>query len=87
MLATEIRLLTNDELFTYKTIIHRVYDGDMVTANIDLGFHTWLTGEKLRLCRINTPEIRGPERPQGGGLFYAAHSRCLKYPLCPMPFN
>ena len=65
MPASEIRLLTDDELFTYKAIIRKVYDGDTVTADIDLGFHTWLTGEKLRLYRINAPEIRGPERPQG----------------------
>ncbi len=65
MSANDVRRLTDDELFTYKAIITKVYDGDTVTAEIDLGFHTWLKGEKLRLYRINAPEIRGAERPQG----------------------
>ena len=55
----------NDSFYTYKAVISSVYDGDTVTADIDLGFHTWLRGEKLRLSRINTPEVRGIERPQG----------------------
>jgi len=54
-----------DCFFTYKAIIHSVYDGDTVTADIDLGFHTWIHGEKLRLARINAPELRGEERPAG----------------------
>lgn len=53
------------DLYTYKAEIVSVYDGDTVTANIDLGFHTWIHGEKFRLARINTPEVRGKERPQG----------------------
>lgn len=53
------------DLYTYKARIIEVYDGDTVTADIDLGFHTWIHGEKLRLFRINAPEVRGPERPQG----------------------
>lgn len=42
-----------------------VYDGDTCTVDIDLGMFTWIRGEKLRLCRINAPELRGPERPTG----------------------
>ena len=38
---------------------------DTVTANIDLGFHMWIHGEKLRLARINAPEVRGKEKKQG----------------------
>lgn len=52
-------------LYHYRAKIVAVYDGDTVTADIDLGFHVWLRGEKLRLIRINAPEVRGPERPQG----------------------
>ena len=33
--------------------------------DIDLGLNTWVRGEKLRLYRINAPELRGPERPEG----------------------
>ncbi|GAB4442186.1 MAG: hypothetical protein Kow0031_24200 [Anaerolineae bacterium] len=42
-----------------------VYDGDTCTVDIDLGLNTWIRGEKLRLHRINAPELRGPEREQG----------------------
>lgn len=54
-----------EDLYIYKAKITSVYDGDTVTADIDLGFHIWAHGEKLRLHRINTPEVRGVERPQG----------------------
>ena len=46
-------------LYKYKAEIVDVYDGDTVTADIDLGFHTWRRGEKLRLYGINAPEVRG----------------------------
>jgi len=46
-------------LYQYKAVITEVYDGDTVTADIDLGFHTWRRDEKLRLYGINTPELRG----------------------------
>lgn len=58
-------VLNEDGIYTYKAIITSVYDGDTVTADIDLGLSTWVHGEKLRLSRINTPEVRGSEREQG----------------------
>ena len=42
-----------------------VYDGDTVRANIDLGLGTWVMNEKLRLERINAPELTGDERQAG----------------------
>ncbi|HHJ18432.1 MAG TPA: thermonuclease family protein [Gammaproteobacteria bacterium] len=53
------------DLYTYRARIVSVYDGDTVTADVDLGFNTWVHGEKLRLYRINAPEVRGAERAQG----------------------
>ncbi len=53
------------QLFTYVAHITAVYDGDTVTANIDLGLGIWKNKEKLRLCRINAPEVRGETRAQG----------------------
>lgn len=53
------------KLYIYKAFVVGVYDGDTCTINIDLGLHTWIHGEKIRLARIDAPEIRGPERPQG----------------------
>ena len=55
----------DEGIYTYKATITSVYDGDTVTADVDLGFRNWVKGEKLRLSRINTPEVRGVERPEG----------------------
>ena len=53
------------KLYYYKSQIVSVYDGDTCTADIDLGMGIWNRGEKLRLARINAPELRGEERPEG----------------------
>ncbi len=52
-------------LYHYKALITSVYDGDTVTAELDLGMKTMVTGEKLRLHRINAPEMRGVEKVEG----------------------
>ena len=52
-------------LYHYKALITAVYDGDTVTAEIDLGLKTMVKGEKLRLHRINAPEMRGDEKVEG----------------------
>ena len=54
-----------EKLYHYQGLITKVYDRDTVTADIDPGFHVMLKAEKFRLYRINTPEVRGPERDQG----------------------
>ena len=51
--------------YTYKAHVIGVYDGDTITVDIDLGMNTWKKDVKIRLARIDTPEIRGAERPQG----------------------
>lgn len=53
------------QLYTYKAKVTAVYDGDTITVDIDLGLSTWIRGEKVRFHRIDTPEIRGSERPEG----------------------
>ncbi len=45
-------------MYEYKAIITKVYDGDTLTANVDLGFKMWAKKIKLRLIGVNTPEIR-----------------------------
>ena len=52
-------------LYFYKAKVTSVYDGDTITADIDLGLGVFVTGEKLRLSRINAPEIRGDEERPG----------------------
>ena len=54
-----------ENLYHYRATVVSVYDGDTCTVDIDLGLNTWVRGEKLRLYRINAPELRGVERPEG----------------------
>ncbi|WP_047547986.1 thermonuclease family protein [Psychroserpens sp. Hel_I_66] len=51
-------------MYHYKAKIIAVYDGDTVTALVDLGF-LHFQEMKLRLFGIDTPELRGEEREQG----------------------
>jgi micrococcal nuclease len=51
--------------YTYKAFVTKVYDGDTITADIDLGFGILYKKVKLRLARINAPEVRGIERDKG----------------------
>ena len=53
------------QLYVYKAHVTDVYDGDTCTVDIDLGLHTWIHGEKIRLSRIDAPELRGEEREEG----------------------
>lgn len=52
-------------LYQYKAFVTSVYDGDTCTVDIDLGLHIWARSEKIRLLRINAPEIRGKGRKKG----------------------
>ena len=49
----------------YKATVTKVYDGDTITVDFDLGFGILIRKQKIRLLGINTPEVRGPEKPQG----------------------
>jgi len=51
--------------YVYKAHVVSVYDGDTCTIDIDLGMHTWIHGEKIRLHRIDAPEMTGVEKEQG----------------------
>lgn len=53
------------EKYVYNAIVSSIYDGDTIKVDIDLGFDFWWKEVSLRLYGINTPEIRGPERPRG----------------------
>lgn len=57
-------------MYQYKATVVRIVDADTIKVFIDLGFGIDYTGEQrkgvsLRLAGINTPEIRGEERPKG----------------------
>ena len=52
-------------MYEYRAYVRKVYDGDTITVDIDLGFNIMLYKQKIRLVRINTPEVRGKERAEG----------------------
>ena len=52
-------------MYEYRAFVRKVYDGDTVTVDIDLGFDVVLKAQKIRLVRINAPEVRGVQRPEG----------------------
>jgi micrococcal nuclease len=52
-------------LYHYKARVIAVYDGDTCTVDIDLGLKTWVRGEKVRLNRINAPEMTGADKAAG----------------------
>ena len=49
----------------YRAHVVSVYDGDTITVNVNLGFNIIMNNQKIRLFGINTPEVRGEERPEG----------------------
>lgn len=51
--------------YRYKAKVVEVYDGDTITCDIQLGFNVVMQGQKIRLYGINTPEVRGKEKPRG----------------------
>lgn len=51
--------------YCYGAYVSDVYDGDTITCDIDIGFGIALKNQKIRLFGINTPEVRGDERPEG----------------------
>lgn len=52
-------------MYEYRAFVRKVYDGDTVTVDIDLGFDVVLQKQKIRLLRINAPEVRGEQRQEG----------------------
>lgn len=54
-----------ENLYFYKVKeLLSVYDGDTITVLLDLGMGIYRK-EKIRFYGINTPELRGDERPEG----------------------
>ncbi len=47
----------DSNLYLYKAKIISVYDGDTCRVDIDLGLKVWIKNEKLRLLRIDAPEL------------------------------
>jgi micrococcal nuclease len=52
-------------VYEYKATVTKVYDGDTITVDFQLGFGIILKSQKIRLLGINTPEVRGKSKPEG----------------------
>lgn len=52
-------------MFEYKAIVRKVYDGDTIRADVDLGFGMWVMNKSFRLYGINAPEVRGVSIQEG----------------------
>jgi len=52
-------------LYEYRAFVRKVYDADTITVDIDLGFGILFKSQKIRLLRINAPEVRGSEKESG----------------------
>lgn len=52
-------------MYTYNAYVTKVYDGDTITVDIDLGFGIILKKQKLRLYGLNAPEVRGENKTRG----------------------
>jgi len=61
--------------YIYKAKVLRVYDGDTITVDWDLGKSIIAKKETLRIYGIDTPEKRGPEKI--AGKLVAEYSRNL----------
>jgi micrococcal nuclease len=65
-LGKKLNLISKDaELFHYTAFVQSVYDGDTCRVDIDLGLGIWIRNEKLRLIRINAPEMTGSDKARG----------------------
>ena len=53
-----------DALYTYRSQLVRVVDGDTLELRLDLGLRTERV-EQVRLLGVNCPETRGPSREAG----------------------
>ncbi len=52
-------------MYEYNAKVLRVYDGDTIRADLDLGFGIWMRNQSIRFKGINTPELRGESKAAG----------------------
>ena len=70
-------------MWTYRTKLKRVVDGDTVDVDIDLGFGIWQMNERVRIMGIDTPESRTRDKIEKK--FGLAAKARLKSLLGPKP--
>jgi micrococcal nuclease len=56
---------SKDLIYWYGGKVRRVYDGDTIHCDIELGLNVRLEYQRIRLAKINAPELRGRSRRRG----------------------
>ena len=51
--------------WVYQAIVTKVYDGDTITVDLDMGLRVWQKEIDVRLFGINAPELRGVTHDKG----------------------
>ena len=51
-------------MYEYRCKINKVLDGDTVDIDLDLGFNIVLTGQRVRMAGIDTPESRTKDQEE-----------------------
>lgn len=64
-MSTLASLKAKSKLYYYVAQVTDVYDGDTFTVDLDLGLGLWRHAQTIRLWRVNTPEVKGPEKVHG----------------------
>lgn len=64
-MSASSNLRLKSKLYFYAANVTAVYDGDTITVDLDLGLGLWRHEQRIRLWKINAPELTGPEREQG----------------------
>ena len=68
-------------MYEYRAKVNRVVDGDTVDIDIELGFDIVLTGQRVRIMGIDTPESRTSDKVEK--IFGLAAKNRLKELLGP----
>jgi micrococcal nuclease len=58
-------LVSQAQWSTFPAQIHSCYDGDTCSATIHLGMGVAVVDQRLRLCGVQAPELRGSSRSKG----------------------
>ena len=51
--------------WVYQAVVTKVYDGDTITVDLDMGLRVWQKEIDVRLFGINAPELRGATHDKG----------------------
>src|SRR4029079_6759569 len=51
--------------WVYQAIVTKVYDGDTITVDLDMGLRVWQKEIDVRLFGINAPELKGATHDKG----------------------